>query len=239
MTPQPSASMHYLYRLLRAQDDPSQGLSSTDPSANISVKEHVERGGLHVKIDSQYISTSMDRMAVLSGDRTLKPYYNGLVRKHQEILVRPNINRDAILGTISYDGIEGSWEKGIEAIDAIIRQHHCTQQGHDVSEWSVSEESDWSASEETDFSASEAADFSDSERADFSDSEEVGSSDSEETGSSYSEEADSLTAEELETTETADEQRPSDYCNLCDEHGHNEEACPKFARLSITGANED
>ncbi|KAF9975065.1 hypothetical protein BGZ73_001401, partial [Actinomortierella ambigua] len=154
----PSDSTHYLYRILRSQDTniPSRGLCSTDPSANISIEEHVQRGNLHAKIRSQYISTTKSPQKVLSwlikegkkdfkrsiviisvqrlrsgislvdlseGYPTLEPNYDKLVRKHQEVLVSPIVNADAIVGIVSYADIAGSWQSGVTAINAIIKRH--------------------------------------------------------------------------------------------------------------------
>ncbi|KAF9149922.1 hypothetical protein BG015_008262 [Linnemannia schmuckeri] len=58
-----NSDIDYLYRLLRQQDSPSEGLLPTDPYANISIKEHICRRGASVV--SPYISTSRDPVIML------------------------------------------------------------------------------------------------------------------------------------------------------------------------------
>ncbi|KAF9110820.1 hypothetical protein BGW39_004573, partial [Mortierella sp. 14UC] len=47
----------FLFRVLRPHDNPLMGLYPTDPSAQIQIKDHIERGGSHNFVRSQFIST--------------------------------------------------------------------------------------------------------------------------------------------------------------------------------------
>lgn len=55
----------FLFRLLRPHETPSSGLRPTDPSAQIQIKDHVEREGALNRIDSQFISTMRDPAVTL------------------------------------------------------------------------------------------------------------------------------------------------------------------------------
>lgn len=54
-----------LFRALSAHDNATAGLSPTAPRSEISIREHVERGGFNVHIDSQFISTTKDLRVAL------------------------------------------------------------------------------------------------------------------------------------------------------------------------------
>ncbi|KAK3834362.1 MAG: hypothetical protein JOS17DRAFT_738800 [Linnemannia elongata] len=58
-------NISYLYRLLRQQDEPLRGLHSTNPSAYISIRQHVQRRRHDARISSQFISTTRDPTVVL------------------------------------------------------------------------------------------------------------------------------------------------------------------------------
>ncbi|GJJ77494.1 hypothetical protein EMPS_09853 [Entomortierella parvispora] len=113
-----------LYRALHDWDDSSSGIDLTDRYANLSIKEHVERGGFRVYKRSQYISTTRDLPHALrwvSEDKSalaiilcryLHPRvritdisegypgvswkYGKFVSMHEEHLVEPFINPSAV-----------------------------------------------------------------------------------------------------------------------------------------------
>jgi len=115
----------FLFRVLRPHDNPLMGLYPTDPSAQIQIKDHVERGGPKNPIRSQFISTMRSlelalrwvirehsRFAVIScsllnpgtilddlsmGHESLRFKSNGWVVKHTEVLLRPFIHSRAII----------------------------------------------------------------------------------------------------------------------------------------------
>ncbi|KAF9160879.1 hypothetical protein DFQ26_005085 [Actinomortierella ambigua] len=195
----------FLYRLLRRQDDHVHGIYSTDPLANISIKDHVERGGLHRRINSQFISTTRDSEAVLrwlvaeregtiaiistrrlatdvsvidlsSGYPTLDPYFDNLVRRHQEVLLTPIINEDAVICSVSYDDISADWEwNPIDEAIALYYSDHCL----------------------------------------FCD--ESGHNDD-----------NCPTFQELHATESDNHSHHSTQCSFCGENGHDDDDCPAF-----------
>lgn len=123
--------IQFIFRVLRQQDNPDIGLYPTDQSAQLTVKEHVERGGPRNFICSQFISTTKSLQVALrwvyregsavaiiscarlhssislddfsSGHPSLDFFYNSLVIKHREVLVHPYINRSAVIRHYRYD----------------------------------------------------------------------------------------------------------------------------------------
>jgi hypothetical protein len=123
----------FLFRVLRLHDNPLMGLYPTDPSAQIQIRDHVDRDGPYNFVRSQFISTmrnlkvalrwvfwEQSSFAVIScsllnpntifddlsmGHESLRVKSNGWVIKHTEVLLRPFINSSAIIAVFSYDDL--------------------------------------------------------------------------------------------------------------------------------------
>ncbi|KAH7038799.1 hypothetical protein BKA57DRAFT_474211 [Linnemannia elongata] len=113
-----------LFRALRNEEDPSAGIRPTGPMANLTFKDHVERGGFRIYRPSQFISTtsnlerairwvSEDRSALAvifcrflhpsiiirdlsQGHESLSLLHNSFVDIHGEVLVEPHISHPFI-----------------------------------------------------------------------------------------------------------------------------------------------
>ncbi|KAF9966563.1 hypothetical protein BGZ73_000978, partial [Actinomortierella ambigua] len=250
-------------------------------SANIPVKNHVERGGLHVRIRSQYISTTRSPKIALSwliregrngyegsiaiisaqqlrsgislvdlseGYPTLEPYYDELVREHQEVLVSPIVNADAILGIVSYADIGGSWRQGLAEIDAITRHDYCTVRGYDESGFSNYLE--WDATDEEieryfsvycSFCSKSGHDDDDclvlkEWQATEKDVEQISSIPYSYDSEQELEESDGSVHMDLDTAE-AIEQYYSIYCSFCRQSGHDDDDC--FVQREQLATNEE
>ncbi|KAF9119052.1 hypothetical protein BGW39_000650, partial [Mortierella sp. 14UC] len=90
----------YLYRILRPHDKPERGLYPTNRSADISIDDHINRGGYKGKFVSQYISTSREPKVLLQW-----LYREGLQRSHDPTLaiidcrrLHDIVNRDDVSG---------------------------------------------------------------------------------------------------------------------------------------------
>ncbi|KAG0248705.1 hypothetical protein BG011_009988 [Mortierella polycephala] len=275
----------FLYRVLRVQDNPSEGLHPTSPSACLTIKDHVERGGYDVFKRSQFISTTqhldvaitwainkestlvvifcrhLDPSVTLydlsKGHHSLSEYYNRIVQKHGEVLVRPEINSSA-MEVYSYDrllqinatylssnlrqNVLSNWVLET-ALDRLYSYQctFCNESGHDVEcGHHCLEYEDLEAIEAIEQSNSYHCDICDESGHDVDDCPKYKDWEAEEEAierSDYCEichefDHDIYDCPEYEDWETEEEeaieQSDSYHCDICDESGHDIDDCPKY-----------
>ncbi|OAQ22359.1 hypothetical protein K457DRAFT_26133 [Linnemannia elongata AG-77] len=152
----------YLFRVIRAYDVvPETGFQCGNHAARLTFEQHI-RKGFNNKVKSQFISTTKSSSTAiswtineksafaiiscralnqnihvydLSGDcsRTLTPWANKISTRHQEVLLTPHINEEAIVGIVPYSRHESQ-----HAMYSCIRHllslvcGYCCRRGHDV-----------------------------------------------------------------------------------------------------------